>query len=202
MISLIITVKRRSRVDLPDRTLYLFPNCVKSIPEIDGELVVTDFGSDDWPLEEWIHDLCKIPVTIVKGEGAFNRGKGLNLGVQHAKGDVLAFGDTDMLWGPHFFSTGLKAVEENKAFFPICWSYKDPEHTEGWWRTVGYGMSVVKKDWYNQVGGFPEYQHWGREDDVFHAKIRKNFPIVRPRLQEYFHQWHPHERAWKEKEII
>lgn len=200
MVSLIITVKRRSRVELEDRTLYLFPNCVKSIPPIDGELIVTDFGSDDWPLEEWIN-YCNIPVTIIKGEGAFNRGRGLNLGARHANGDILAFGDTDMLWGPNFFPMGLEAVNKGQAFFPICWSYTNPEHTEGWWRKVGYGMSMVRKEWYDMVGGFPEYQHWGREDDVFHAKMRRLVPIHRPKVEQYFHQWHPTDRKWKEKEI-
>ncbi len=59
MLSICMTVKNRSRVPVDGRELMLMPNCVQSIVDSVGsgfecEIVVSDWGSDDWPLQEWL----------------------------------------------------------------------------------------------------------------------------------------------------
>src|SRR5690606_11235741 len=58
-LSICTTIKNRSRLRVDGHELRLFPNCVASIIEsipkdLHCELVVTDWESDDWPLEEWL----------------------------------------------------------------------------------------------------------------------------------------------------
>ena len=75
MLSLCTTIKNRSRVRAGDRDLLLFPNAVRSLtqsigPDVACELVVADWGSDDWPLAEWLEQAAApIPVRLVAAAG-------------------------------------------------------------------------------------------------------------------------------------
>lgn len=83
-LSICMTLKNRSRVGVDGRTLELFPRCVESIaasvgPRSDVELVVSDYGSNDWPLAEWLHRTAgTIPVVVAPMVGTFSRGRGRN----------------------------------------------------------------------------------------------------------------------------
>lgn len=211
LVSIIIPHKLRSRVKMEDGSvLSLFPNCIDSIANttsgfgVDFELVVADFGSQDYPLSEWLtQDRAQMPVTILdkSDDPVFNRGKGLNTAARAASGDVYCLMDTDMLLSREFWMYGIHSIKNNKAFFPVCYSFKDPAHKTGWWRNTGYGMSMVKKEWYWQVSGVKEIPRWGTEDNLFVQGISKIVPIYRPQVANYFHQWHPNGNDWKNKHI-
>lgn len=210
-ISILVPHKLRSRVELENGgTLELFPKMIQSlrdsVRELDDfkfELVVSDFDSSDYPLSQWLdEESAGMPVNVIDCQGiTFDRGTGLNTAADYAQYDVFCLMDTDMLLGKPFWIEAKRAIVNNMAFFPICWSYKDPKHTEGWWRETGFGMSVVTRDWYYNAGKVEEMGKWGKEDNIFVHRISQIVQIYRPRLKNYYHQWHPNDFRWKNKHV-
>lgn len=204
MISICTTVKNRSLVRVGDHELQLFPNFVRSlVAAIDTypcELLVADWESDDWPLEEWLPERAKpISVQIVSATGTFSRGKGRNLAANAATGKVISFLDADILLPKAFFKRGLQSVKAGKAFFPILFSYDDPEHKTGRWRKRGFGNCMITRDSFEESGGWPEYTSWGQEDKAFFVKISSARPVSREKLPGLLHQWHPDDVGWKNR---
>jgi glycosyltransferase involved in cell wall biosynthesis len=204
MISICITVKNRSRVKTDKGELQLFPKCIKSVAsvnnEIPCEIIVSDWGSDDWPLPlaQWLSEAVKpIHPQIIQVEGGFSRGRGLNVAAEAAKGDQLFFTDADCLFSPKVFLLGSKYIDEGKAFFPVVYSFADPEHKTGWWRHEGFGNCMISKKAFELTGGWPQYNVWGKEDDDFYAKVKGICGIVREEVPGFFHQWHPNDVIWK-----
>src|SRR5258706_9357036 len=113
MISICVTIKNRSRLNAGGRELLLFPNCVKSIVEStrgikDVELVVADWESTDWPLNEWLERAAgDIPVRLIEVKGAFSRGRGRNTAAAAARGDALLFLDADSILCEAVLISGL-----------------------------------------------------------------------------------------------
>jgi glycosyltransferase involved in cell wall biosynthesis len=204
-LSICVTVKNRSRVDVDGHELRLFPNCVRSIVEsvprdLSCELVVADWASDDWPLEKWLYDAAfPIPVRLVPLEGYFSRGRGLNEAANSATGDVLFFTDADNLYSEAVFTSGLRHIREGSAFFPIYFAFSDPGHEEGTWLHWSLGNAMLSQETFARVGGWPEYTRWGREDDDFFAAVQQVQPIVREVVPGFFHQWHPEDILWKDR---
>jgi len=205
MISICVNLKNRSRVKVDRRELLLFPNCVRSIVEAtqrvpDVELVVADWESDDWPLTEWLQDAAApLPVRIITLQGTFSRGRGRNAAAAAARGDALLFLDADSLLCPLLLESGLRYLEQGKAFFPIVYTFNEPEHRTGWWRDQGYGNCLVTRSMLEQAGGWPEYEMWGREDEEFFERISGIVPAVREEVTGFYHQWHPEEIVWKNR---
>jgi hypothetical protein len=203
MISICLTIKNRSRLIVDGSELQLFPKCVKSIvdsvsDEIPCELIVADYNSDDWPLNEWLPKAVgTIPVSIIPVSGGFSRGRGLNIAASAATGNKLLFADADCLLCPGIFRRGEKYLRQGKAYFPVLYSFDSPSHKSGWWRHEGYGISMVTKTLFDQVEGWPEYEVWGKEDDHFYGKIKAYAEIVREEVEGFYHQWHPNDVVWK-----
>ncbi len=196
ILSICITVKDRAKVKTKYGVLSLFQNCVKSISEsVDPkttEVVIVDYMSTDYPLNEWVQNkLGDIKCKIIKIDEKFSRGRGLNLAAENAVGENLFMLDADMLFSKNVIDTGLKHLNNNNAYFPICYSYKDHTHKTGWWRDTGWGMVMVKKvTW--ELCKIPEYYKWGTEDEHFRINIVKNkVNCIRERCEGLYHQWHP-----------
>ena len=204
-ISICITVKNRSKVEVEGRELILFPNCIKSIvdsvqPSTDYEVVVADWQSDDWPLNDWLEkSAAPVSVNLVQIEGPFNRGKGRNVATHGATGDYLFFLDADCTICPELLEIGLKSMKAGKAFFPVVYSFNTPEHVSGSWSHFGYGNCMIKKEMLDLIGGWPEYSSWGKEDDHFYEKIATLTEVVREEVPGFFHQWHPDDLIWKNR---
>jgi glycosyltransferase involved in cell wall biosynthesis len=203
VISICITVKNRSKLHADGRELALLPKCVESIvecvkPEDNVELVISDWHSDDWPLEEWVEEAAKpMPVKLVAVDGYFSRGRGLNIAFDNAVGDVLLFLDADMIACRGQIDKGCWHVAKGRAFFPICWKYTDPDHQHGKWIPAACGIVMIARDVFVRAGKWPELRSWGREDNQLHDAVKRIAPIVRERLPGLRHQWHPEGRAWK-----
>ena len=203
MISICTTVKNRSRVIVDGHELLLFPNCVESIVESVGqdipcELVVADWGSEDWPLNEWLQKAAEpVPVQVVEMGGPFSRGQGLNAAAKAAKGDVLFFVDADAVLCRTLLTSGLQYLREGKAYFPVLYSFDDAEHRSGAWMHKGYGHCMVTRAMYKRAGGWPEYDEYGKEDEDFFSQISSFLVVVREEVPGFYHQWHPTNIAWK-----
>jgi len=161
---------------------------------------VTDWDSDDWPLIDWLEDMAApISTTIISAQGSFSRGKGLNMAAEAAKGDKLFFLDADALLCAALIEASVRYAADNKAYFPILYSFDDAEHRTGQWIDAGYGHCAVKRSIFEQIGRWPEYNKWGGEDDKFFAAMSAAVPIIRERVNGFFHQWHPNDLTWKSR---
>jgi hypothetical protein len=205
MLSICTTVKNRSLVNTDSGMLRLFPKCIESIVGArtavrDLELVIADWESDDWPLADWLCDVAgPVPIRLLTCTGKFSRGRGLNAAAAAALGNKLFFIDADALVRTSVLRRGVEVVQQGKAYFPILYSYTDPQHRSGYWRDSGFGHCMVAKQVFEKVGGWPEYTSWGLEDNQFCARVAEHVAAVRERAPGLFHQWHPDDIDFKNR---
>lgn len=200
MISVCMTVCNRSKVPHGSEHLFLFPKCIDSlVAAVSGldnvEIVITDWNSTDWKLNDWIHDKLRgLKYTIVIERGQFNRGAGRNIAADHAKGDLLFFLDADMLLDKSVIEKGLQSMKEEWAYFPQCFYFLDRNHSQGFWCT-GKGNCFVKREWYEEAGKWPcppGYLRSTDEDWMFFNKIsEQDIPVHSEKHPGLFHQYHP-----------
>lgn len=208
MLSICTTVKNRSRIQVGEQTLTLFPNLIRSLrsalesTQQEAEVVVSDWQSDDWPLHEWINEKAgHVPVRIIETIGNFARGTGRNVAGHAAKGDTLIFLDADMLVSPVFLRRCEEVVASGKSFFPICYSFKDATNTRGWWRVTGKGNCALSRETFEQVV-WPSSRPWGGEDLRFHNRVAEVSEVVREEVEGFHHQWHPTDRKFKDRYAV
>lgn len=207
MISVCITVKNRSKLEVEGRQIILLPNCIKSIvecakPEDNLEIVIADWQSDDWPLSEWAEGAAKpIPLRLVTVDGFFSTGRGRNTAADNARGEVLLFLDADITICRELIDKGSNHVAEGRAFFPIYYQYTDLDHRGGRWLPESFGNAMVSRDVFLKAGRWPELKSWGREDDFFHDAVGRLVPVAREQLAGMRHQWHPNSLSWKNRYV-
>lgn len=196
-LSICVTVKNRSRVKTEYGTLELFPALVDSLLAAlqpgEAELVVVDWDSTDWPLEQWLgvrSDWLPVQLVTIRQPG-FSRGLGLNVAAEHATSDVLCFVDTDMLIPRRLLLQGHEAVEKEAVFAPVCYYFLDHAHRTGFWAEGGYGCCMLTQQMLATVGGWPVYREWGFADTHLMERLALHYPIERPKIEGFIHQWHP-----------
>jgi glycosyltransferase involved in cell wall biosynthesis len=199
-LSICITVHNRSKVRYGNDVLRLFPNCLGSLVDTvkgidNAEIIIADWDSTDWKLNEWIHDCLRgMKYTLVIEKGAFNRGKGRNIAADHASGDILFFLDADMLLDAGVITKGMDAVSHGAAYFPECFYFIDKQHKQGFWCT-GKGNCMVTREWYERAGKWPcppVYNKQVDEDWVFFDKVSSlGIPIHSAHEPGLLHQFHP-----------
>lgn len=197
-LSICIVVKDRSKVPYKEGYLYLLPNCIKSIskyhsPE-DIEIVICDFYSKDWPIEDWIDEYRgEVSVKIIKGNGDFSLGRGRNLAAKEAKNSAILFLDADCLIDHRAIDAGLYYVRNGITCFPfISFTNEEGETEQGNKLNNGAGVCFIVKDVFFSTPGWPEFKSWGGEDDVFYNLIKKR-DKKRYNEKGIIHQWHPSE---------
>lgn len=196
-VSICVTVKNRSRVVTEYGTLELFPMLVDSLLTAlqpgEAELVVADWGSTDWPLQEWLDQRSAwLPVQLVTIQSAgFSRGLGLNAAAEQATSDLVCFVDADMLIPRDLCTQSVEAVGNGSVFAPICYYYLDHRHKTGFWAEGGYGCCALTKKMLATVGGWPVYHEWGFADTHLMERLALYYPISRPKINRFIHQWHP-----------
>lgn len=212
-LTIIVAHRNRSLNFLPDgQVLTLFPNLVQSLnkamadlkvsaPHISIGMIVADAGHPDEaaPLGHWLARQAKFGVRIEDDVSQrfkpFNKGKLLNRALATMGAVPVFICDTDMLLTADLLLDICRNLEGGSAFAPICWSYKDPEHKEGWWRDTGSGMLAFNWDPENPIK-YVEKTEWGSEDWLFFRELEsRGVGIVRTRAQ-IFHQWHPTRMGW------
>lgn len=213
-LSVCCTIRNRTKVDTKYGTLNLFSDCVASLKAacenalIEWELVLTDWKSTDTDYK-WLPENHQLILINKKG---FSRGYGLNVAAENAKYSNLLFIDTDMLVTSSFIKRCLGHCQKKRAYFPICWSVAEPDRKKSksflgttlpnkkWngragrtgWRITGRGMCSMQKSIWNDVGKWPEYWKWGREDGDYCTKFRrKKIKVIRKNENGLVHCWHP-----------
>lgn len=199
MLSICIAVKNRSKVPYDNRDLLLLPKTIKSIADAklseDLEIVVSDFKSDDWPLEDWIEECSgSVNTIIVPVDSDFSLGKGRNMAASNAKGDVLLFLDADVMVDSTSLKKGIELVREGNIVFPyITYIQGDGTESKRGKLSNGSGICFISKKRFENVGEWPEFYSWGGEDCAFLNRLRGfGCQIERPKMHGLKHQWHPH----------
>ena len=188
MISLCITCRNRAT---------LLERCLRTLllpTPYARELVLTDWSSTDRPPLQWIPQLldAQLPATYIFMDHApFSRGRGLNVAARRAMYPFLFFLDTDMLVEPQVIEAAVRACAQGHAYFPICYSYTQPQSIGGYWRKEGFGITAMPRDLYEAAGGWDEFQHWGGEDIRMHERVARLAPVERAQQPGLHHQWHP-----------
>ncbi|MCB0555173.1 MAG: glycosyltransferase family 2 protein [Phaeodactylibacter sp.] len=203
MLSICITVRNRSKVLLPNQEYAFFlPQCLASLknalpPGLETEVLISDFGSTDWPLEEWIGQALEgIPYLNILATGkSYHNGLGRNLAASKAKGDFLFFLDADMILPPSIIQNGLRCLKRQKAYYPICFYFLNPGHTLGFWCDGGKGNVFMPREVFLQAGQWPcppHYQSPYDEDQAFFRKVKATgLAFENQREPGFFHQYHP-----------
>lgn len=209
ILSICLTVKNRSKVKWKGmkEPLTLLPECINHIgqlfsPSDKVEIVIADWQSDDWPLREWMPDVCKNPYRIVTiDKEGFSKGHGVNVAVEHAMGDTIFLMDADMLLkSREVVQTGMEIVNRGGVYFPIP-KYivnKKGEHRYN----CGVGNMIIDKQMFKDFGRMPEYWRFGFEDSDFYNIVEsKGVKIVSAPTSKLVHPYHPQSLAFKERYI-
>lgn len=187
-------------------TLNLLPKLLMSLRMVKTEndtwtVIIVDYESTDVNVSQIAHQILDgyIPCIVHQEKGQFSRGSGLHIAANLAKEkhNSLFFCDSDMYFTNHdIFDQAKLALEQEKVYFPICFSFTQVDHLKGFWRDTGYGMMFIKTSTYFSVEGWQHNISWGQEDNLMHANFKAN-QIIRKRAIGYFHQWHPNSIEFK-----
>lgn len=203
-----VSLKNRSRFSIGGgAVLQLFVDCIFSIEQAAESLdqtfflSIADFESDDIQYTiEALSQCNRLQWNITTIRESYSSGLGLNTAVEKAPTKLIFLLDADMLVSDQLFRRAFEVASEGCAYFPVCWSYRDIWHAEGWWRWEGFGNSALTTDQFNQVGGVRCYNRWGLEDDHFYQDLQsKGIGVVREKGFSFYHQWHPNSLQWKER---
>lgn len=146
----------------------------------DFEVIVVDWNSKDKTREIARRYGCRLVIAEERGIG-----RGRNLGAKHARGDVLAFIDADVILPPNF----VEEVKRMKCDAATCeWTpFEDDLLLKFYYRAsylfcelfnlLGIGHSpgfctIIRKDVFEKVGGYNEELLAG-EDHELARRVRK-----------------------------
>ena len=177
-------------------TIELLPNTLTVLNRLElkkeCELVIADFHSADWPLEEWVHErLPGVQVNILNlPDRYFSRGKGLNAAARGAQGHILLFTDADVALSDDFLHDCLH-LPEDSALFPVCLDVADPYRRTGEYGYGNYGICAMSVGAFRAVGPWPDWRSWGGDGEYLHARAQRHLKIIRKTYDNLIHQWHP-----------
>ncbi len=207
MISFCFNVKNRSKVNLGNNQLgYLFPNCLNSLLEAwnnlpsqfhhELEIIIADWKSIDWPLEDWVPSkLDGVTYKLITLNGKYHNGKGRNEAAKMASGEIIFFLDADMLINAAVIKKGVHIVEnKDSVYLPISFYLIDPDNTNGFW-CAGKGNCMINQTHFKITSGWPEPPFYNKnydEDQAFAKRLLKNnIQVIRAREPGFWHQFHP-----------
>jgi glycosyltransferase involved in cell wall biosynthesis len=116
------------------------------------ELLLVDDGSSDCSTEIALRYVQQYPekVRYLAHEGHQNRGMSAsrNLGIRHAKGDLIAFLDSDDVWLPQKFERQVEILNSQPEAAMVCgasevwysWTGNPEDAQHDWLHTLGSGV--------------------------------------------------------------
>lgn len=178
MISVCITVKNRAPQLM---------RCIESLEKLDnvGEIIVSDFNSDDTDFAWFKHKLVKIDDEF------FSVGRGKNVAADNAAGDILLFIDADLLVPQVVIDRAIEYVEKGLIYAPIM-HMQNEDGSLAEWAIHSFGQVAVSKEEFDSGKRWEEWKSYGGEDNLFVYQYGK-YRIVRSKPRHFIHQWHPHE---------
>lgn len=204
-ISFVTIIKNRTKIQVSHNEqvieLRLFENNLRSLisliqPSDEWEFVIIDYESTDVNMNEFVNTLPKkenLEFKVFTVKGTFDRGGGINYGTTLVTNPIVFIIDADMIIKTRKIFDDIEQfiVQENKVLFPICWSYKNPEHNIGWKRAEGTGNVIQKRE---TIIPYVNNKKWGHED-IKNYKHFVNAGIAHRTYYEegFIHQWHPDE---------
>lgn len=204
-LSFVTVIKNRTKIQVSHNKkildLKLFENNLRSLisliqPSDKWEFIIVDYESTDVNMSEFVETLPKkdnLEFNVVTVKGTFDKGAGLNYSRIFLTNPVVFFLDADMMIKTRALFDDIETlvVKENKVLFPICWSYKNPEHTQGWKRSEGTGNVIQRVE---TIVPYVNNNKWGHEDTKNHEHFVKAGMAHRTYYDKGFvHQWHPDE---------
>ncbi|XP_046553957.1 chondroitin sulfate synthase 1-like isoform X1 [Haliotis rubra] len=202
--------------------------CFKSGENVRLHVVLFNSEKEDMALERSIDLLQKYQrnyggnnIEIIQANGAFNRGRGLELGASKCKSDALLyFIDVDIVLRKDALNRiRLNTKQGFQVYFPIVFSQFDPttvcqddsqhcacpspnnclikpydfHHDTGYWRQFGFGIAAMYRSDMLSVGGFDlSIEGWGKEDvDLYTKFIESNITVFRSIDPGMTHAFHP-----------
>ncbi|MEN8695554.1 MAG: glycosyltransferase family 2 protein [Akkermansiaceae bacterium] len=196
LLSVCVSLKNRSRIPSESGFLESFPRGVEALAELHDttipmELVVADFRSDDWPLEEWLREAAReMPVTVLDMGDVFSKGKGINAAVAIARSPFILLLDADVRIVASGLLAGVEQLSKGVTFFPIIQDL-DPKGKHAQWAMDSLGCCFLTKETFEKSGGVREYRSWGGEDDLFFKAVMRVSSVERFKVKGFRHQWHP-----------
>ncbi|MEV8144225.1 glycosyltransferase [Specibacter sp. NPDC078709] len=195
---------------------------VKSIQEsfgsINGEVIVSDYGSDDGQVTQEGIESVGARYVYTPTDGRWSRSRALNAGFAKAKGSVLVSTDADMIFSPRSFEIIGKTLISDPMLclllqcrdLPEGWSDLEVEAAGFAWETFDSisrlrprwgmgGMMAVHRDVYSRIRGLDERMHtYGGEDIDFATRAKRSGQrllwVEDPDVRMY-HMWHPPTKA-------
>ena len=207
-ISFITPIKNRTNILVEHRgkniRLKLFENNLRALldiitPEDCWEYVIVDFKSDDVNMSKFIKSLQKPDNLTFKihtvEQPFFDRGGGINIGVNLASHPVIFIMDADMMVKSRKMFDEIEdvVVKQSKVLFPICWYYLNPQHSNGRSYYNGTGNFIIKKNMFVEM---TNNKCWGKEDTINHRHFKSiglAHQIDHSIDKVFVHQWHPTE---------
>ncbi|MEM9702778.1 MAG: glycosyltransferase family A protein [Planctomycetota bacterium] len=202
-LSVCVSLKNRSRVTSEHGERALFPNCVSSLAAAaerlrieDGigpiELIVADFNSDDHPPAAWLPEAATgLLWTLLRVDGPFCRGRGLNRAITRTAADLVFILEADLLIDRSVLFRAHEVAAAGGVWSGV-FQYLSPEGRRENWEGHGYGPIAAARAMIQAAGGVPEFESWGGDDDLFYERLTRLTPATRERLPGLRHQWHPH----------
>lgn len=161
-------------------------------------------------------------VVFARNAGPFNKAWGFNVGYRHAGGNVLAFGDADMIMKRGALAACFEACrrrsdainpydnmidltpEESEIIFQGNYDVEVTRRIEELNRTgkgeftcFCGGIFLIRRTAFEVLGGFDErFLGWGGEDDAMTLKLLKVIQNIETKHDETaYHLWHERSRS-------
>jgi len=163
MISVIIPIYNEEDVIL---------NCLESLSKQsvkDFEIIVIDDGSTDKTFEKMRFSFAIKDVKVLQ-QKHLGPGAGRNLGVKHAKGEILVFVDADMTFDRNFLKMLVKPIVTGKS----KGSFSKDEHVSNW-NNIWARCYNLNEGWENKKRHPKNYPD---KQKVFRAILKSEFDRV------------------------
>lgn len=202
----------------PDRILGAVRSLVAATKNVDAEIIVSDYGSEE-PLacREEIESLGA-KYAYFETDGVWSRSRALNAGLQLATGKILATTDADMVFSPNTFRILTDFMNADPGRYTLMQCRDLPEGINHEMIQSGKitfesleqrsvfrprwgmgGLIAISRDAYMSTRGLDERMKiYGGEDVDFAKRVRRlglrQTWLDHPEARMY-HVWHPSSRV-------